>query len=458
MVAIGRVAAAIVALAGLLLAASAQDIGLQARPAIVLDVDGPIGPATSEYIRKGLEAALERQASLVVLRLDTPGGLVAAMQDIVQQILASSIPVVTFVAPGGARAASAGTYILYASHLAAMAPGTNVGAATPVSLGGRSQPLEGNGAGKSDPEKDLARPDTMTVKTINDAVAYIRALAAIQGRNAEWAERAVREAASLPAAEALEQQVIEIVAPDLDTLLAAANGRVVTVGGEAVTLRTNGIELVAIPPDWRARLLAFLADPNLAYILLLIGIYGIIFEFVSPGGFGPGVVGAICLVLALFSLNMLPLNYAGIGLLLLGVALMVAEAFVPSFGALGIGGLVAFGLGSVFMFKEVPGFELSLGVVAAAMVASAALLILALAAVFRAHRRRVSSGDPALLGASGEVIAWSDRSGWIHIHGERWQARATTSLAPGTPVRVLARDGLVLTVEPKPPSASEGDP
>lgn len=414
---VGKAVAIALAIAGFLLTASAQDVARQTGPAVVLDVDGPIGPATTEYLRQGLEGALERQSTLVVLRINTPGGLVTAMQDIVQEILASPIPVVTFVAPGGARAASAGTYILYASHLAAMAPGTNLGAATPVSLGGAPQPLDGETNTEEETDEAPSPPDAMSAKVTNDAVAYIRALAAIHGRNENWAERAVREAASLPATEALEQDVIEIIAPDLDALLSAAHGRVVSVGGEEVTLRTVGLEVVEVPPDWRAELLAFLANPNLAYILMLIGIYGIIFEFMSPGALVPGIVGAISLVTALFALNMLPLNLAGMGLVLLGVGLMAAEAFAPSFGVLGIGGLVAFSLGSLFMFDEAPGFELSYGIIVAATIASAALLILVLAAVLRAHRRGVRSGDPAMIGATGEVIAWSNGSGFIHKVG-----------------------------------------
>lgn len=420
-----------------------QTQGQDTGPAVVLDVRGAIGPATAEYLRQGFSDAQELGASLIVVQLDTPGGLVTSMREIVQMFLASPVPVVTYVEPRGARAASAGTYMLYGSHLAAMAPGTHLGAATPVQMGGAPPP--------PNEEDDTAPADPMTAKSVNDAVAYIRALAELQGRNADWAEQAVREAATLTANEALEREVIEIIAPDLRTLLAEADGRVVRLDGQDAALATAGIEVVELPPGWRAQLLGILANPNIAYIMMLIGIYGIIFEFLSPGAIFPGVIGGISLLLALFALNLLPLNIAGIGLLLLGIALMTAEAFAPSFGVLGMGGALAFALGSFFMFDEVPGFELSLGVVLAATAASLALLAVALAAAVRAHRRKVVSDDASMVGAEGEVLSWSGGHGTVHIHGERWQARGDAELPPGARVRVRGRDGLTLSVEPAAP-------
>jgi membrane-bound serine protease (ClpP class) len=347
--------------------------------------------------------------------------------------------VISFVALSGARAASAGTFMIYASHLAAMAPGTNLGAATPVQLGG--------GAPAEDGEAEPSAPER---KAVNDAVAYIRSLAELQGRNADWAEAAVRQAASLPARAALESDVVEIVAPDLETLLAAADGRKVRLRGQEVSLDTQRLEVVEMPPDWRVRALATLANPNLAYIFMLIGIYGIIFELVSPGAIFPGTLGAISLIVGLFALNLLPLNLAGVGLVLLGIALLAAEAFVPSFGVLGIGGAIAFGLGSLFMFEEAPGFRLAPGVVLAATAASAALLVVALAAALRAHRRAPASGDATLIGHPARVLVWSGTRGQVSVHGERWSARADMALEPGASVRVRGREGLTLLVEPGP--------
>jgi membrane-bound serine protease (ClpP class) len=415
--------------------------------AVVLDVKGAIGPATTEYLRQGFEAA--EDAAVIVVQIDTPGGLVASMREIVQMFLGSPVPVLTYVTPSGARAASAGTYMLYGSHLAAMAPGTNLGAATPVQMGGAPQPLDNDA--DEDKDKDQTAPtDAMTAKSVNDAVAYIRALADLQGRNADWAEEAVRKAASLSANEALKRGVIEIIAPDLETLLAEADGRTVNLGGREVVLQTADLKIVELPPNWRAQLLGFLANPTLAYLLMLVGIYGIIFEIINPGALVPGVIGGISLILALFALNMLPINAAGAGLVLLGIALMAAEAFAPSFGVLGIGGILAFGLGSLFMFEEAPGFHLSPGVIVAATLASALLLIVVLAAALRGHRHRLVSGDAVMIGVEAPVLSWSGGSGTVLVHGERWRARATTPPAVGSHVRVVARKDLTLMVEPVP--------
>ncbi|MFC5066458.1 NfeD family protein [Flaviflagellibacter deserti] len=434
----------------LLVPSRAQPPADPSRFALVLDIQGAIGPAVSEYLRQASEVAAERKAALIVLRMDTPGGLASSMHDIIRDILASPVPVITYVAPSGARAASAGTYILYASSLAAMAPGTNVGAATPVQLGGGSPFGDSPDKEGKEGEKGAPSPtDTSMKKAVNDAVAYIRSLAELHGRNADWAEQAVRDAASLSASAALEQRVIEIVATDLPDLLAQADGRSVRLGNRTVTLSTKGLDTVSMQPDWRVRLLAVISDPNIAYILLLIGIYGIIFEFFSPGMVAPGVIGAIALTVALFALNLLPLNYAGVGLLLIGVALIVAEAFAPSFGSLGIGGVIAFALGSLFMFEKVPGFELSLPVVLTASAASATLFAIILAVAIRAHRQKVVSGEAVMIGSVGEVLSWSDTEGEIHVHSENWRARSAGSLKPGQRVRVISRDGLTLTVEPE---------
>ncbi len=432
------------------------------QPAVVLDIDGAIGAATKLYLRQGFAAALQRGAGLIVLRINTPGGLDSAMREIIADILASSIPVAAYVNPSGARAASAGTYILYASQLAAMTPGTHLGAATPVRLGGGRQPLGGRDDSQRDKdgnEKDGARtPDAATAKTVNDAVAYIRGLAELQGRNADWAESAVRQAETLTASAALEKGVIEIIAKDVRDLLNQADGRVVKLQGEEVRLATAGVPIDAIAPDLRVRFLSAITNPNIAYILLLIGFYGILFEFFNPGTIFSGVIGGIALLTALFALNLMPINYAGFGLIALGIALMVAEAFAPSFGILGIGGAVALLLGSLFLFEDVPGFSVSLPVILAATVVSGLILVLGLAVSLRSFGRRVVTGDAALLGSTGQVIEWSDGHGVVHVHGEDWQAQAVTALAAGQRVRVQAREGLTLVVEPDPrtaPSAGE---
>ncbi len=408
----------------------------------VLGIVGPIGPATAEYVENGLEQAQELGAAAVVLRLDTPGGLDASMRDIVRGLLAAPMPVIAWVAPSGARAASAGTYILYASHLAAMAPGTNLGAATPVQMGGGG-PLPG---GDDDAPAD---DDAMTRKLVNDAAAYLRSLAELRGRNAEWAEKAVREGASLSAAEAERLGVVEFVAPSLTELLDRADGRTVTLAGAAVTLRTAGASIVPIEPDWRIELLSLLTNPNVAFLLLMIGVYGIIFELASPGAILPGVLGAICLVFGLYALAVLPVNYAGLALVLLGIAFMVAEAFVPSFGVLGLGGLAAFAVGAAILFDaEAPAFRLSWQTVAATTAVTGIALLLLFGYVVRVHRRPATTGRDDLLGHAGRVDRWADGTGWVVVRGELWRAEAPAPLRPGQPVRVVAIRGLTLAVEP----------
>ncbi|MCI4678161.1 nodulation protein NfeD [Rhodoblastus acidophilus] len=418
--------------------------------AVQLGVEGPIGPATAEYVRDGLREAARRNAAAVVLTLDTPGGLQSSMRDIIRGILQSPVPVISFVSPIGARAASAGTYIVYASHLAAMAPSTHLGAATPVELGSIFSGNEGADKGKEKPVADAA-----ATKAVNDAAAYIKSLAELRGRNVDWAEQAVRRAATLTASEALRLGVVELSARDVPELLREADGRVVRVGDRDFKLHTAGAIVTKIEPDWRANLLSTISNPTIAYLLLLVGFYGLFFEFISPGGVAPGVIGGVALMVGLYGLNFLPISFAGAGLLLLGLAFMTAEAFVPSFGALGVGGVVAFALGSLLLIHgDAPGFRLPLGVIGAATAVSAAFILVALSAIWRAQRRRVATGDPGLLGDIGEVLAWRDFEGEIRVHGERWRARAATVLAPGQCVSVVERRGLTLLVEAERPSSN----
>jgi membrane-bound serine protease (ClpP class) len=424
------------------------------RVAVILDIQGAIGPATGDYVHRGIEKALQRNAALVILRMDTPGGLDTSMRDIIQDILVSTIPVVSYVTPGGARAASAGTYILYASHVAAMTPGTNLGAATPVEIGGIPEPEDLMKKGQTPDETatpaDEGGGDAMERKRVNDAVAYIRSLAHMRGRNAEWAEIAVRKGESLPAGEALEQGVIDLVALGLDDLLKQLHGRRVTVLGETQEIDTTGLQLTVIEPDWRSRLLAVIADPNVAYVLMLIGIYGLFFEFANPGYILPGVAGAISLILALYAFQILPVNYAGLALLCLGIIFMLGEVFVPSFGALGIGGVIAFVVGSVILFdKEGTGYAVSLPLIFGLSLVSAGFFLFVVGAAIRARNRPIVSGEEEMLHTIGEVLDDFDGRGRIRIHGEIWQAESPVPLKRGDRVRVVEVDGLVLRIQPK---------
>ena len=447
---LGRASIFLAALAGAALVAVALPPApaAAAEHAIVLEIDGAIGPPIADYITRELKAARTSDARLIILRMNTPGGLDTSMRQIISAILASPVPVATYVAPNGARAASAGTYIAYASPIAAMAPGTNIGAATPVQLGGGGLfPSEQ----KSQKEQKEAKPeestDAETRKIVNDAIAYIRSLAAVSGRNADWAADAVRSAASIPAAEALSLHVIDVIADDVPDLLRKVDGREVTIAGKPARLATAGLAVETEAPDWQTELLMLVTNPNVAFILMLIGVYGLIFEFFSPGAVAPGLIGAISLVLALYALAFMPINYAGAALVLFGVALMIAEVHIGAFGALGVGGIAAFVIGAVMMFPaQVPGFSLSHGVVGVTALGSAALLLLALAAVLR-RRRPVVTGHEALIGAEGEAVSWQDGEGRVRVKGEIWLARSDAALTAGSRVKIVGRDGLVLRVE-----------
>lgn len=420
--------------------------------AIWLDVNGAINPAMYDYIHRGLSKAAEQRAQLVILQIDTPGGLDLSMRKIIQEIIASPIPVVSFVAPSGARAASAGTYILYASHIAAMAPATNLGAAIPIKIGGQSQVIEKPGHKPENaaiPLPAMQDTDAMTVKVINDAAAYIRGLARMHGRNADWAERAVREGASLTAAEALNENVIDLIANDLNDLFIQIDGRIVEVTGKKVTLSTRSLVLERFEQDGRTRLLAIITNPDIAYILMLIGFYGLILEFATPGTVIPGVVGAICLLLALFAFQVLPINYAGLALILLGIIFMLAEAIIPGVGVLGIGGVAAFTIGSIMLIDtEIPDYGVSISLIITFVLLSAGFFMMVLGMALKSRKKPVVTGSEQLVRSIGEVVADFEQEGWIRIHGELWRARSSVPLKAGQLVNVVAIQGLTLEVEP----------
>lgn len=424
-------------------AGNAQNDGAQGGTSVwLLGIDDVIGPATADYAVRGIEHAAEENASFVILRLDTPGGLDQSMRSIIQAILASPIPVVTYVAPSGARAASAGTYILYASHIAAMAPATNLGAATPVQLGGGLP-------GTPDDEEEGAQPKTaMEKKIVNDAVAYIQSLAELRGRNAEWATEAVRQGVSLSARQAQQKNVIEIVASDLNDLLQQLDGRTVAIQGLEQTLQTDDATVHPVEPGWRSKLLAVITNPNVAYLLMLVGIYGLIFEFSSPGLGGPGIVGAICLLLALYAFQVLPISYLGLGLIIVGLALMAAEAFAPSFGVLGIGGAAAFIIGSiVLMDTELPAYQIAFPIILALAVASAGLLVFILGMIVQSRRQRSVSGVDSLIGETAVVEQLGRGGPLVRLQGELWHVDSSSPLTVGDRVRVRGIRDLVLTVD-----------
>ena len=492
---------------------------LAAHGVVVLEINGAIGPATSHYVVRGIESAQKVGSPLVILEMDTPGGLDTSMRDIIRAILASSVPVVTYVGPSGARAASAGTYILYASHVAAMAPATNLGAATPVSIGGgepapepnptptskptpnptsapddadkaasdrpasgkpqtekpdksaaskgntgakdRSSAKDGEGAspnnaspaGQPAPAEPPPQPSSaMERKVVNDAVAYIRSLAELRGRNADWAEQAVRGAASLSASAALKEKVIDLIAPDIQGLLAQLDGREVKLGDHALKLATRDLPVQRMKPDWRTELLAVITNPTVAYGLMLIGIYGLLFEGYNPGAVFPGVVGTICLLLALFAFQILSVNYAGLALVVLGVGMIIAEFFFPTFGSLGLGGLIAFVVGSLILFDtDVPGMNIALPLIGAIATVGGLVIVGIVYIAARSMRSPVVTGVQGMIGENAEVFQSFTGIGRVRYRGELWNARSNTELRAGQPVRIVKVEGLTLWVEPLEP-------
>nr|WP_246583666.1 nodulation protein NfeD [Bradyrhizobium iriomotense] len=451
----------VVALTCCLLPSSAEEGG---RVVLIVSIDGAIGPASASYVKEALAKASERRAEVVLLRMNTPGGLNSSMREIITDVLASPIPVVGYVAPSGAHAASAGTYILYATHIAAMAPGTNIGAATPVQIGGPLPGLPGGapdkgGKDKKDGDQQGELKDPMTAKATNDAVAFIRSLAELRGRNVDWAEKAVREAATLSANGALEAHAIDLVARDQAALLRQLDGRVVEVaGGKTQRLATKDAVVEAIDPGWISRFLAVITDPNVAFILLMVGIYGLIFEFMSPGAVAPGVVGAICLLIGLYALNLLPVNYAGFALMLVGLVLLTIEAFNPTV-VIGLGGIIAFVLGALMLFRgEAPGYQLSWWVIGITAAVFTGFALVVLGSLRRVRTAPALVGAKAMRGLPAEVLDWNGNEGHVFAHGERWQARGAETFTPGEMAEVANVVDLTLLIRRAPARTGEGGP
>lgn len=432
---------------------------ISAQEVRVVDINGAIGPATADYFIRALKEAANDDVELVVMKLDTPGGLVSSLRDMVKEILASPVPVAVYVAPNGARAASAGTYLTYASHIAAMAPVTNIGSSTPVSIGGEGggfpapggfdDPRNSEEQGEESEESPPSDPSAMDKKVVNDAVAYIRSLAELRGRNADWAELTVREAANLTASEALEMNVIEYIANDLPELLEAVDGKTISnVDGADVTLETASATVVEVETDWRYEFLKVITDPNIAYLLLIIGINALLFEFYSPGLGAGGIVGVICLLMAAYALQMLPVSFAGLALLVVGFGLLVAEVFTPTYGVLGLGGVVAFLAGSLLLFDtDVEGFRVSIEIIVAFGLGTVALVYFVGRRAYQHWKRGPVSGVDAVIGETATVVEEFDKNGRVRVAGEIWSAVCDTPLNKDDTVIVKSMDGLTLTVE-----------
>lgn len=412
---------------------------------LLLSIKGAIGPATQDFIHRGLAQSIRQKSSAIILQLDTPGGLSESMRGINEDIISSPIPIISYVAPSGARAASAGTYILYASHIAAMAPGTNLGAATPINLGLPNEESEPAGAKTDQKNKNFS---TSELKEINDAKAYIRSLAQLRGRNVEWAEQAVSQAASLSATEALKIHVIDLIADNISDLLAKVDGMKVTVNGKPQILHTAGLTVQRFNADWKTRFLSVITDPEIAYILLIIGFYGLLFEFFNPGFVLPGVVGAVCLFVALYALQLLPINYAGLILILLGLGFLAGEIFITS-GVLGIGGIISFVIGSILLLKTGTGLAIPLKLILAVALVSVIFVIGFLQLAIRSQRRKVVSGLETMVGKEGIIIKAGDHT-WVQVEGELWHVESEQSLQEGDTVRVESVRGLILKVKKDP--------
>jgi len=434
---------------------SAWAVDTPANKAYLVEIDGTIGPVSQELIMRGIDDAEAEAATMVILQMNTPGGLDYSMRKIIQGILDAHVPVVTFISPQGSRAASAGTYILYASHIAAMAPATNLGAATPVQIGGApTTPVQPGNTGQPQGDEDKSSMSqnsmgktSMEKKMVNDAAAYIKGLAKLRGRNEAWAELAVRDAASLTSEEALEKNVIDLVADDLSALLLQLDGKEVNVKGRIVTLDTKGLVIERIIPDWRSSLLAIITNPNIAFILMLVGIYGLILEFSNPGIILPGVVGTICLLMALYAFQVLPINYAGLALLCVGLAFIIAEMFVTSGGILGLGGVAAFTVGSIMLFDD-KYIAVSIPLIGGTALVAAGFMLWILKKFTSLRHRQVVSGAEYMIGRNGTVIQDFTGRGRVEVDGESWIADSEEPLTAGQKISVEAMDKLVLKVKP----------
>ncbi|WP_407656322.1 NfeD family protein [Legionella qingyii] len=403
---------------------------------IELNIKGTIGPATADYIIRSIDNS--QHADLILITIDTPGGLDEATRTIVQKFLSSNIPIVTYVSPNGARAASAGTYLLYASTLAAMAPGTQLGAASPVNLAA-------TGFG------DVANSDkqtTMDKKITNDAVATIRSLAQLRGRNPDFAQKAVLNAETLTATEALKEGVINFIANDEKELLTQLNGVSVMQNNQKIILHTNNSQTELIKPDWRTRFLSIITDPTVAYLLLLLGIYGIFFELVNPGHLFPGVIGAISMCIALYALQLLPINYAGFFLIILGIAFIIGEAFVPAYGSLGVGGTIAFIIGSIMLIDaDNQMYHIAWSAIGAMAFVNILFFVIILGMVVKARRQNVKHGLSVLMGAKGHTLGNVNLEGQAMIRGEIWSVHSKQPIAANTPIKVIGTSGLKLEIE-----------
>jgi len=399
-----------------------------ANQALIIELEGSINPGTALYVTKGLQKAEKMGARVAILRLDTPGGLGSSMRTIIKAILNSSVPVAVWVGPRGAGAASAGVMVTIAANVAAMAPGTNIGAAHPVTAGG----------------KDIGK--TMNEKVVNDMVSYARGIAKQRGRNEEWVEKAIRESVSITAEEAVKKHVVDFIAKDIDELLKKMDGRTVTVKGKEVVLKTAGLKKVYYHQSFRDRVLETISDPNIAYILMMIGLAGLYFELAHPGAIFPGVVGGISLILAFYSFQTLPVNYAGLLLIVLAIIFFIAEIKVASYGMLSLGGLISLVLGSIMLFDNMR-VSLQLMMPTIALIGGFFVVVAGLA--FRAYRSKPKSGTDGLIGEVGLVKKKIDPEGLIFVHGEYWRAIADSPIEPDESVEVIGMDGLILKVQEK---------